>query len=230
MNVSIYLLLGFLDVFSVIYLMFSFFSLPTREYIKEIAVIAAALSLSSYLVRIVFGLPLIDTLIQAALIIVLIRFLVKVKTALSVLITAVGFLAYMFLQPLILYLLTFSGAIAADVAPTTDTWGIRMVQLVTDTALIGISLLIARFGLSVTYFMRPPHTFFIKERLSREFFVIVAAACFGLTLSCALMYLLLEIRFLLIPPIALSILIVLILFVLRRDYYSHVLGFGKKNG
>ncbi|MNC42379.1 hypothetical protein D3C75_911940 [compost metagenome] len=164
------------------------------------------------------------------MIIILVRFLVKVKTVLSVLITSVGFMAYIFLQPLILYLLTAAGAIAADVAPTTDTWGIRVVQLATDTVIIGMSLFITRYGLGITYFIRPPHSFFIKEKLSREFFVMLAAACFGLTLSCALMYLLLEIKYLLIPPIALSILIVLILFVLRRDYYSHVLGVGKKNG
>lgn len=230
MDIFFYLLLGCFDVFSIIFFMFALFTLPIREYIKEMAAISAVLAVSSYLVRIVLELPLFDTLIQTILIIVLIRLLVKVKTALSILITAIGFAAYVFLQPLVIFVLTASGVIAADVASTTDTWGIRTVQLSTDLLMAGISLLIIRFGLGITYFARPPHSFYTKERLGRSFFVILAAACFGLALSCGLMYLLLNIKFLLIPPIALSILIVLILLVLRRDYYSHVLGFGKKNG
>lgn len=229
MNVSIYLLLGSLDIFSIILFTFCFFSLPFKEYLKEVMIISVSLSLSSYFVRIVFGAPLFDTLIQVILLILLIRFLVKVRTTLSILITVIGTMAYIFLQPLVIFLFDLTGIIPATASSSAETWGARAIQLSTDILMIAASLILIRFGLGITYFARPPHSMYLKERLSKNFFLILLIACIGVAITCLLMFLLLQIKFLLIPPIAFSVLLVLVILVLRRDYYSHVLGIREEN-
>lgn len=229
MNVSIYLLLGSLDIFSIILFTFCFFSLPFKEYLKEVLIISFFLSLSSYFVRVVFEAALFDTLIQVILLILLIRFMVKVRTTLSILMAAIGTMAYISFQPLVIFLYDLTGIIQASASSSAEAWGARTVQLTTDVLMILVSLILIRFGLGITYFARPPHSMYLKERLSKNFFLILLIACIGIAITCLFMFLLLQIKFLLIPPIAFSVLLVLVMLVLRRDYRSHVLGFREEN-
>ncbi len=229
MNISIYLLLGSLDIFSIILSTFCFFSLPFKEYLKEVLIISFSLSLSSYFVRVVFEAALFDTLIQVILLILLIRFLVKVKTTLSILMAAIGTMAYISFQPLVIFLYDLTGIIHAAASLSAETWGARTVQLTTDVLMVLASLILIRFGLGITYFARPPHSMYLKERLSKNFFLILLIACIGIAITCLFMFLLLQIKFLLIPPIAFLVFLVLVMLVLRRDYRSHVLGFREEN-
>lgn len=60
----IYLLLGVFDASAVIILALKLYRLPFREYIKDIALMSLGVSLFSYLMRIVIGIPTLDLPIQ----------------------------------------------------------------------------------------------------------------------------------------------------------------------
>lgn len=162
MNTFNYLLLGCFDSIAMIALMFKIYRFPFWEYAREIAIIAAILSFSSYVVRFVIGYPEIDTVIQLVLFVIMYRYIIKFKLYYAVPLAEVGYLSFAVIQFLTIPLWIRLGiANMNDLKAETGT-GTYLIQISTDLLCYLVAFLLYRFGLGFSHIFRPPHEVNIK--------------------------------------------------------------------
>ncbi|MEK4108593.1 MULTISPECIES: hypothetical protein [Paenibacillus] len=159
----IYLLLGVFDASAVIILALKLYRLPFREYIKDIALMSLGVSLFSYLMRIVIGIPTLDLPIQVIFFILFFRYRLKIKLFYSSLITSASLNAYIIVQLFILYGFIFAGTLEYNVVFQTRDLQIQLIQILSIIVSYLAAFLFHLFGWGFSFIIRPPHQFSIKE-------------------------------------------------------------------
>jgi hypothetical protein len=177
-----YLLLDILDTSAIIFLMLSVFNYPLREYLKEYAISAITVAISSLIIRVYCDLPLIDTLAHFFIIVLCMRFLMRIRLYRAAHIAIVGVAGYFLIQLLVVGLLQLLQLIALHDMTLNSGFGVYLVQIVSDTLTLLISYLINRFGLGATKYIRPPHNFYINDAMSRNKLTNIIATCCALAL------------------------------------------------
>lgn len=161
----IYFILGIMDVIAVFVLMFKIFRLPIREYWVEISILSAVISIISYLLRVVMEIPAIDPILQLTLFVLFMRSIIKIRLFPSVLLSFSGIIAYAAIQFLVFYILIFLGLLHENDAQENSLY---LLQICAQSTSYLIGYLIYRFNFGFTFVNRPPHAFFIKEKMTRS--------------------------------------------------------------
>lgn len=193
MNTILYLLLGFADIIVVLAFIFKLFRFPFWDYKREFLIMGITLSVTSYLVRVIFKIPEIDLGIQYVLFILFFRYLIKFRLWESTMLTAIGILAFDLSQLILIpTLISLEVATLGDVFRSTGK-GTFLIQFVNDVVMVLISYLIYRFNLGFSFVMQPPHELKWKTSLNGINFivlmlVIIASQAIFVTLYILLNY------------------------------------------
>ncbi|MGK5512080.1 hypothetical protein [Brevibacillus formosus] len=193
MNTILYLLLGFADVIVVLAFIFKLFRFPFWDYKREFFIMGITLSVTSYLIRVIFKIPVIDLGVQYVLFILFFRYLIKFRIWESTMLTAIGILAFDLSQLILIpTLISLGVATIGDVFKTTGM-GTFLIQFVNDVAMILISYLIYRLNWGFSFVMQPPHELKWKTPLDGLNFivltgVIIASQAIFVTLYVLLNY------------------------------------------
>ncbi|MEV2911246.1 hypothetical protein ABNF65_22225 [Paenibacillus larvae] len=160
---TIYIGLGIVDVLAVMAFMLKLYRIPFKLYMKKIFMMALVIALISYLIRVVWGVPLLDFPIQVMAFILFLRYGLKIKFFYSTLIVSTGMNGYIILQLLILFIFTVTGNATATVALQNQEVGIQTIQTVSIIAALLIACLLKLFNRGFSFIIEPPHEFSIKE-------------------------------------------------------------------
>ncbi|MCM3141635.1 hypothetical protein [Brevibacillus sp. MER 51] len=193
MNTILYLLLGVADIIVVLAFIFKLFRFPFWDYKREFLIMGITLSVTSYLIRVIFKIPVIDLGVQYVLFILFFRYLIKFRIWESTMLTAIGILAFDLCQLILIpTLISLDIATIGDVFKSTGM-GTFLIQLVNDVVMVLISYLIYRFNWGFSFVMQPPHELKWKPSLNGINFivlmmVIVASKAIFVTLYVLLNY------------------------------------------
>lgn len=189
MNAIIYLLLGTVDIFLLITLIFKVFRWPLTHYAREALIIAFLCSVESYLSRIVFGVPEVDLILQNIIILVLMKVLLQVNFYYALTLSVIG----SFLYSEIAYI-TFNlfGLLHIPLDLTTPaSAGVYLMQISVQVLAALVAFLLYKFNLGFSFVSVPPHDgkrrFTPKEKLNL-FVSAVAVICVFFTVHIAINY------------------------------------------
>lgn len=168
MDVIIYLLLDCLDTMAIVFLMMSVFQYPIKEYGKEISIICGLLAAISYIIREVIHFAAIDPVVHIVLLIICLRYIVKIKWHRSIIIAAVGIAGYFAVQAIVSVIFSHLGWLSSVGLSETSSSEVRLVQLSSQCSAFFIAVLIHKYDLGKTKFIRPPHDFYITIKLNEE--------------------------------------------------------------
>lgn len=213
----LYIFLSFLDSAALITLMFALFRFPYKEYLIEIAIMALWNAIASYLMREVIELPVFDPLVQIALCIFFLRYVIKVKYIYASLITVSGYVGYILIQSLLILSFTGTGLIKAEDTAQSSSVGAIIVQVSAIVLTTVIIHLMHYFKMGFQFIIRPPHDFNVKERnivVNRYLWLSIGLAIIVVVASTAL---LLQLSPLFIIPLCLLSSLVLYYLSYRRE-------------
>ena len=98
MDVLLYLILGFIDILAILALIFKIFRFPFWEYIRKHIVICTTLALVSFVMRLVLGFPEFDTGLQFILLVLFLRYLLKLRSFEANMLATIGVLSFDLIQ------------------------------------------------------------------------------------------------------------------------------------
>lgn len=189
MAALIYVLLGMLDIFLIITLIFKVFRWPLTQYIKEILIIAVICSAESYVSRIVLGIPEVDLFLQNILILFLMKYLMKMNFYYSMTLSVIGSFMYSEIA-YAAYNVFDLIQIRMDVSNPMSS-GVYSMQVFIQAIAALFAFLLYKFNLGFSFVAVPPHDskrrFSPKEKLN----LIVsslAVICIFLTVHVAIHY------------------------------------------
>lgn len=213
----IYIILSFFDAIAILSLMFALYRFPYLEYKKEIVCMSTWSAITSYLIREVIGAAAIDPLVQLGLLVLFFRYVIKVKYIYASLITVSGFVPYILLQSLLIFVFSSVGIVSSEEAAQSASTGARIIQSSAIVSAMLIFLVLKYFNLGFQFIIRPPHDFNVKERnvsFNRYLWVSIVIALVVVTASTAL---LLNMAPLFIIPLCLASFLVLYYLSHRRE-------------
>lgn len=187
MDTFLYLFFGFLDVMVNLALVYKLYRFPFWEYYKEFLIIGITLSVASYVVRLVIGMPEIDMICQYILYIIFFRYLIKIKLYYAFPMAAVGYLAYAVIQFSLYPVLLWTGLVNEADVTSTNGLGVYAIQLCSELTGYLIAFLMYRFGLGFSHITRPPHGMSIKIR-DKQYNWQIAANVLGSLVVVFIMY------------------------------------------
>ncbi|RAV06332.1 hypothetical protein [Paenibacillus sp. YN15] len=189
MNAFIYLLLGTVDIFLVITLIFKVFRWPLRQYARETLIIAFLCSAESYLARIVFEVPEVDLILQNLIILVMMKALLKVNFYYGLTLSVIGSFLYSEIAYLTYNLFGLLN-IPLDLSTPTSA-GIYFMQISVQLAAVLASFLLGKFNLGFSFVAVPPHDgkrrFTPKEKINL-IISSLAVVCIFVTVHVAINY------------------------------------------
>lgn len=189
MDAFIYLLLGTVDIFLVITLIFKAFRWPLRQYVREALIIAILCSVESYLSRIVFEVPEVDLILQNIIILVLMRVLLKVNFYYALTLSVIGSFLYSEIA-YVIYNLFDLFHIPLDLS-TPTSMGVYLMQLSVQLAAALLAFILYKFNLGFSFVSVPPHDgkrrFTSKEKLNL-IISCLAVVCIFFTVYVAINY------------------------------------------
>ncbi|AYK08777.1 hypothetical protein D8Z77_21895 [Brevibacillus laterosporus] len=219
MKSFLYVLFGFVDSFTILFLTFKAFRLPVTMYLRDFSIMATALSITSFVNRVVLEVDQIDVGAQFFLIVVFFRLLFKIRVYESALITAIGYLSYIGIQFVIYPVLLSFGWVTLSDGKSLVEWGTFLIQLITDVTVLLIGWLIGIFNLGFSFIMQPPHDLYQKGKLDALKIRIICGLVLGILTISANAYWIFIFKgdiWVLILPI-LAPLILLLRWLYRRD-------------
>lgn len=221
MDYIIYFFLDCLDTLAIYFLMMAIFHYPIREYLKELFFICIMLALTSIFIREILGYSLLDTSTHVILLLICLRYLIKIRWHRAIRILAVGVLGYFLIQTIISLIVKSVGFIQIDLNNSNYTV-IRLIQFTAQIVTYLIAYIIIKFRLGTTKFIRPPHDFYIKEELTTSHIRILFFTSISLMLICLLVFLLLSHNMILIFLIVTIVLFSSVIYLTyRRDRNEH---------
>lgn len=201
-----FILLGMIDVFAEMALIFKTFKIPYKEYIKEISILAVFIALVSFVMREVLKLTAVaDIILHFALIILFLRYIIKIIFWRSI-ITSLSYFGYGVISFLCFAAYTTMG-IHSDLA----------VQLTQIAVGFLVAWLLYEFNIGFSWFSRPPHDFIIKTPIKKPdlqlvISVLLVAALFFVGFQYVWAYQLLE-----VVPFILAGFLLLVYLGYKRD-------------
>ncbi|WP_218095824.1 hypothetical protein [Paenibacillus solanacearum] len=157
MEQVLFLILGTFDVLVTLSLIFIMFRWPFFSYIKECILIALLCSIESFITRMVLHIPEWDMVGQFTIIVLSLRFIIKVNPYHSLTLALVGTLAYSEFVIIVFMLLDSLGIVTSNVAMQSSGLGIFTFQFICECTGALISFLIYKFNLGFSYVAVPPH-------------------------------------------------------------------------
>lgn len=221
MDNFLFLLLGAMDAYCTMVLMFKLFRFPIREYDKEFIIIAFLITFTSYFIRLVLQIPEIDPIVQTILFIVLCRYLMDIKIDSAVLIVIQGYLGFILIQIFFTYILTLIGFINPGDLSSATGIKIYIIQLTGQLATIFVAWLLYRFNLGFSFIIRPPHEVGGTMRMSRKQGLIIGTYIALNCLVCVSFYFWLNMHspiFIVFPVIIITF--ASVYYLTRRKEYS----------
>lgn len=189
---TIYIGLGIVDVLAVMAFMLKLYRIPFKLYMKKIFMTALVIALISYLIRVVWGVPLLDFPIQVIAFILFLRYGLKIRFFYSSLIVSTGMTGYIILQLLILYIFIATGNATDAVALQNQEIGIQTIQAISIIAALLIACLLKLFNRGFSFIIEPPHEFSIKEEYikgtNRPLFFTALIALVVLSVALMMVY------------------------------------------
>lgn len=155
LNVMIYLLLGTVDIFLLLTLIFKVFRWPLWQYAREALLIAFLCSLESYLSRIVLGVPEIDLILQNIIILVLMKLLLKVNFYYGLTLSVIGSFLYSEIAYLTYNLFSLLNIPLDLSTPASDS--VYLMQISVQVVAMLASFLLYKFNLGFSFVSVPPH-------------------------------------------------------------------------
>jgi hypothetical protein len=157
-----------LETASIAVLSLSVFMYPVREYIRELTLISILIALSSWVIRINFDLSLVNSLAHFVILILSMRYLLKIKLYRSAHIALVGMAGFLLIQLVVASLLNLLNIIVPTDVELATGRSVYLIQIICVMAVFFVSYLVSRFSLGVTKYVRPPHSFFVKEKITKK--------------------------------------------------------------
>ncbi len=158
----IYILLGVFDALAIWACAFAPFKLPIYAYRWTLLGSSVFIALLSYVNRMVLPLSALDTPIQFVVLLLLCRYMLKIRFFWSTLALVTGYMMYMPLQFGLYFLLTASGLVPEEVmAQNTGYVFLLQIASILTAYLIALVLKATRKGFS--FIQQPPHDFSVKE-------------------------------------------------------------------
>lgn len=222
MEVLLYLLFGFFDIFTILVFTFCMFRFPATDYLREFVIIAMIASVMSCINRMLLNISMFDPGIQFIVLALLFRYMLSFRLYEATLVTAVGYLGYIGVQFLLIPLLLLMGITQLSDMTGLNEMGTYLIQFSSALTILLISWIIKRLHFGFSFVPQPPHSFTIKQRSNRLERLIAFAVGFGVFFLLIVIYLLVlaeqkTIYLLLLAFIPLSILIWLLR---KRDRYD----------
>ncbi|MDN9011490.1 hypothetical protein [Brevibacillus laterosporus] len=219
MKSFLYVLFGFIDSFTILFLTFKAFRLPVTMYLRDFTIMATALSITSFVNRIVLEVNGSDVGAQFVLIVVFFRLLFKIRIYESALIAAIGYLSYLGIQFVIYPVLMSFGLVTLSDGKSLVEWGTFLIQLITDVTVLVIGWLIGMFNFGFSFIMQPPHDLYQKGKLDSLKIRIICGLVLGIITISTTTYWIFIFKgdvWVLILPI-LAPLLLLLRWLIRRD-------------
>ncbi|RAV00566.1 hypothetical protein [Paenibacillus sp. YN15] len=168
MSFVLYVIFGAIEIFSVFALMFKVFSLPYREYLKEIGIMSALVTLSSYLLRVYLGIDMIvDMTVSFVMLILFMRYMIRIKLFRAIMISLTYF-AYAIINTGTFLIYSLFGLNSDAVINDSSSLAAYAVQFTSSVIAAVVAYLIYKRNLGFSYIIRPPHDTFVKSKISAQ--------------------------------------------------------------
>ncbi|WP_188066686.1 hypothetical protein [Brevibacillus brevis] len=190
MEVLLYLLFGFFDIFTILTFTFCMFRFPAKDYVKEFVIIAIVASAVSCVNRLVLDISMFDPGLQFIVLSLFFRYMLSFRLYEATLVTAVGYLGYTGVQFVLIPLLFFMGITELSDMTGLHEMGTYLIQTASDLAILLISWTVRRLGFGFSFVPQPPHSFTIKQRSNKLKKRISIAVSFGVFFILIVIYLL----------------------------------------
>lgn len=164
MNQLLYVVLGMMDIFVLLALLFKLFRWPLKFFWREALLIALVCSLESFLTRIVFQVPEIDLILQNATIILMMKWLMNVNWYYGITLSVTGSFAYSEVAFVTYNLFQFFGVPLHFADPTT--LDVYLMQISGQAAGGLIAFALYKFNLGFSFVAIPPHD--VKRSYTRR--------------------------------------------------------------
>jgi hypothetical protein len=171
------MVLGMLEIFALFSLMLKSFRFPYVEYLREIGIIAAVVTLVSYLIRVYFEIfQVVDIVTHLILYIMFFRYIFKIRYW-RALIISFTYLGYIVIVLAVYVFYTSTNILTPAVLQQPNGIAAYLIQLTSAAVTFLISYLIYRSNTGFGFISVPPHDFLIKNKLGRQDLILI---CSGL--------------------------------------------------
>ncbi|AGR47388.1 hypothetical protein EMERY_54 [Brevibacillus phage Emery] len=165
MDTLLYIILGSIDILAILVLAFKAFRFPLT-YKKELLIMSLSASLLSYLNRAILDIPTIDGLAQYTLLVLFLRYMLKVRLFDSTVLATVGYLGFNVVQYNTYVVLLWTGVVSFADGQALANLGTYIIQVTTDSLLFFIAWLIYRYNHGFSFIMIPPHDVHIRTNMT----------------------------------------------------------------
>ncbi|MEK4113205.1 hypothetical protein MHH92_23345 [Paenibacillus sp. FSL M7-1414] len=216
MGVIAYILIGAFDVFAVLALMLRLYRLPVRDRLWEKLVFSVVAAVASYFIRIVIGLPMIDTAVLMLLVILFMRYVLEIKLFYAALISSAGMSAYVAIQLALAMGYMAIGGNAQAVIVETHGYKVQLLQITAICIAYIVASMMTLFRWGFSFIPLPPHDFNIAVNYEKNKGLLITTIG-GLIFVSFAMVLLLNYMIVLLVPAALLSFGISYYFSNRRD-------------
>ncbi|MDP5274374.1 hypothetical protein [Chengkuizengella axinellae] len=172
MDIFLYITLGVVDSICITLLAFRFFRWPYKDYIAEMLILATMASMASFILRVVLSFPFIDMGIQLLLYIIFFIVVIQIKPSRALVVAVFGYLAFMVNQIIIILILKLADIVQLPHAHATEGVEIYLIQIASQISCFVLAYVMYRKRLGFSFWLVPPHTFYIKDKTDYKLIVI----------------------------------------------------------
>jgi hypothetical protein len=216
----IYLSLGILDSFAILALALRIYRFPFWEYFKEICLIAALASGTSFFVRVILSMPALDMAVQYMLYVLLLRYIIHIRFFPALLIAAVGYLSFTGVQFIVYPTLILTNVVTFNDAKELEGVGTYLIQISSEAASYLVCWLLYKLNLGYACFPRPPHEIQLKDKMTGTNLHLMLSTLLAVTVIFSTLYWILNYHahiFIVLPTVAAALCLLLYLSQ-RKDY------------
>ncbi|PCN42313.1 hypothetical protein B9C88_21690 [Brevibacillus laterosporus] len=172
MDTFMYIILGIIDILSILVLSFKVFRFPLI-YKKEFLIISITASLVSYLNRVILEIPNVDGWVQYTILVLFFRYMLKVRLFDSTILATVGYLGFNIVQYSTYVVLLWTGVVSFADGQALVNLGTYIIQLTTHLFVFLAAWLIYRYNHGFSFIMVPPHDVHIRTKMTPLKFLIM---------------------------------------------------------
>ncbi|PNQ81976.1 hypothetical protein [Paenibacillus sp. F4] len=188
----LYIIIGVFDALAILLLPLALYMLPIKDYKYKIILFAVAISLVSFLMRIVLNVPKLDLPLQYALFSMFFRLGLKIKLHWSAFILGVAISAYATMQMAIFYVYKFFDMMQIGVLKENANLQVFLLQGTSILITYLIAALFKLYGTGFSFISAPPHDFIWREDYrTRENKMVLTSTLFStvtISLGVILLY------------------------------------------
>ncbi len=165
----IFMVLGTIETHSIFALIFCSFWFPYREYLKEITLMAVLVTLCSYLLRVQLQVNMaIDAAAAFVMLILFLRYMIKVRFWRSVLISLMYFGFAIINSATFLLLTTLRIVDSSEVINNSSSLSAYVVQFVSSMIVFLLAYIIKKKNIGLSFILRPPHDLMVRKVMNKD--------------------------------------------------------------